>query len=234
MNKDGEPSVEDILRSIKQVISREDEAGSSGPGPLPSLSGGSPFTRNPLHAPPARPVPANEQPAQDDVYDLGGADTVDAEPVSLPAAFAAAQDDFDEAQEEPFVEGPKGFAEDMSAEPVFEAPDTEPEPAFEPEPVAEVAPQPEPEPNPKPEPDPEPAPEPEGLIATAAATAMRAQLASLSAHAAAPAPAAPANPLEDMVRDMLRPMLKEWLDANLTGIIERMVQDEIARITGRR
>lgn len=40
--------------------------------------------------------------------------------------------------------------------------------------------------------------------------------------------------LEGLVRDMLRPMLADWLDANLPGMVERMVQAEIARIAGKR
>ncbi len=36
--------------------------------------------------------------------------------------------------------------------------------------------------------------------------------------------------LEGLAREMLRPMLAEWLDANLPGMVEQMVQDEIARI----
>ena len=39
--------------------------------------------------------------------------------------------------------------------------------------------------------------------------------------------------LEGLVRDMLRPMLAEWLDANLPQMVERMVQGEIARIAGK-
>ena len=37
--------------------------------------------------------------------------------------------------------------------------------------------------------------------------------------------------LEDVVRETLRPMLKSWLDENLTRVVERMVQAEIERIT---
>ena len=40
--------------------------------------------------------------------------------------------------------------------------------------------------------------------------------------------------LEGLVRDMLRPMLAEWLDRNLPGMVERMVKAEIARIAGKR
>lgn len=37
--------------------------------------------------------------------------------------------------------------------------------------------------------------------------------------------------LEGLTRDLLRPMLKEWLDTNLPGIVEAMVEREITRIT---
>ena len=40
--------------------------------------------------------------------------------------------------------------------------------------------------------------------------------------------------LEGMVREMLRPMLAQWLDENLPGMVEQMVRDEIARIAGKR
>jgi hypothetical protein len=35
--------------------------------------------------------------------------------------------------------------------------------------------------------------------------------------------------LEDMVREMLRPMLKVWLDDNLPSVVERLVRGEIER-----
>jgi uncharacterized protein len=37
--------------------------------------------------------------------------------------------------------------------------------------------------------------------------------------------------LEDVVRETLRPMLKSWLDENLPSVVERMVQEEIERVT---
>ena len=40
--------------------------------------------------------------------------------------------------------------------------------------------------------------------------------------------------LEGLVREMLKPMLRDWLDANLPRIVESMVSREIERITGRR
>jgi hypothetical protein len=37
-------------------------------------------------------------------------------------------------------------------------------------------------------------------------------------------------PLEDIIRDMLRPMLKNWLDDNLPSIVEKLVRAEIERV----
>jgi cell pole-organizing protein PopZ len=41
------------------------------------------------------------------------------------------------------------------------------------------------------------------------------------------------NPLEEMVREMLKPILKQWLDEHLPGIVEDHVKREISRITGK-
>jgi cell pole-organizing protein PopZ len=40
-----------------------------------------------------------------------------------------------------------------------------------------------------------------------------------------------ARTLEDLVREMLRPMLKSWLDDNLPGLVERLVRTEIERVS---
>jgi cell pole-organizing protein PopZ len=40
-----------------------------------------------------------------------------------------------------------------------------------------------------------------------------------------------ARTLDDLVRDMLRPMLKNWLDENLPTIVERLVRAEIERVS---
>jgi cell pole-organizing protein PopZ len=37
--------------------------------------------------------------------------------------------------------------------------------------------------------------------------------------------------LDGLMREMLRPMLKEWLDEHLPAVVERMVEKEIARIS---
>lgn len=40
-----------------------------------------------------------------------------------------------------------------------------------------------------------------------------------------------ARTLDDLVQDMLRPMLKEWLDDNLPQLVERLVREEIQRVS---
>jgi cell pole-organizing protein PopZ len=51
---------------------------------------------------------------------------------------------------------------------------------------------------------------------------------------AASIPAPPqTNPLEDMVREMLKPILKQWLDEHLPQMVDEHVKREISRITGK-
>ena len=57
------------------------------------------------------------------------------------------------------------------------------------------------------------------------------ELASVAAAAPPPAPAA--NPLEELVREMLRPILKQWLDDYLPRVVDEHVKREIHRITGK-
>ena len=70
------------------------------------------------------------------------------------------------------------------------------------------------------------------LVSEGAAAASLKSLAALSS--VRPTGAADEGPLEAVIRDMLRPMLKDWLDQNLPLIVEELVTREIARITGRK
>lgn len=80
-----------------------------------------------------------------------------------------------------------------------------------------------------------PAPvEAETIVSHASEAATRTSLAALSSLLVKPSePEAAENTLEGLVREMLRPMMKDWLDANLPRLVEGMVAKEIARITGR-
>ena len=72
----------------------------------------------------------------------------------------------------------------------------------------------------------------DGILSVASEVSARLSLAALSTMLVKPQPGEE-NTLEGLVRTMLRPMLKEWLDARLPGIVEDMVAKEISRITGR-
>ncbi len=89
--------------------------------------------------------------------------------------------------------------------------------APQPTPVADVAPE---------------TPAEASIVSTVAVEASRHALASLSKMVVKPEVAG-SDTLEGMVRDMLKPMLKDWLDANLPEMVERMVAQEVARISGR-
>jgi len=71
----------------------------------------------------------------------------------------------------------------------------------------------------------------ESLLSSGVADATRQALASLSTLIVKPAANAD-NTLDGLVREMLRPMLKEWLDAHLPTLVEGLVAREIARLTG--
>ncbi len=277
-HKDGEASVEDILRSIKQVISREDgprrsadtfarDAARENGQPVPErpasfspygFQRSSPFgARSADAAPPAEPAEVDDiaDEGRTDVFDLRSLDSnaFDVEeagedeaamhdgdrPIILPppegddnivwAGRERADDRKDEIQSRS-----DGEAADHSA-PAHERSGSE-EPLELVEPEEETVKRPEPtaqETAAAPVTDPYPGTT-EGLIAGAAADALRNRFSALQQAANRPAAApSPGNPLEEVVRDMLRPMLKQWLDENMPGLVEKIVEREIARITGR-
>ena len=71
------------------------------------------------------------------------------------------------------------------------------------------------------------------LIDDSVAGHSRQALEELQTIAATVPPAPQVNPLEDMVREMLKPILKQWLDEHLPGMVAEHVKREITRITGR-
>lgn len=109
-------------------------------------------------------------------------------------------------------EEPAPTAVQPEAEPVLEAP------------VAEAAP------------IPAPAPPREALLAPAVAAAAAASVGELLRAVSTERTAAVHRggpTIEDVVREELRPMLKDWLDQHLPGLVERLVRVEIERVVGR-
>ncbi len=78
----------------------------------------------------------------------------------------------------------------------------------------------------------------EPLVNPAARNSMRDNLAALAMIAEPGVPPqivrSGETSLEGLAREMLRPMLSEWLDNHLPGMVETLVKAEIARIAGKR
>jgi cell pole-organizing protein PopZ len=92
----------------------------------------------------------------------------------------------------------------------------EPEPAPPPVPAA-----------PPPPPAPRRAPPRENLLSPSSAANISAAFDTLANNVLAEN----ARTLEDIVKEMLRPMLKQWLEENLPGLVERLVRAEIERVS---
>lgn len=85
---------------------------------------------------------------------------------------------------------------------------------------------------PEPAPPPKPAPlatvtEDDRLVSDVSARAAASAFGQLSAAVAMPADA---QTLDGVVRDLLRPLLKDWLDRHLPAIVEAKVSEEVERI----
>ena len=77
---------------------------------------------------------------------------------------------------------------------------------------------------------------PEHLVAPAAAQAAATSLGALVRTLAQERTTAVSRggpTIEDLVRDEMRPLLKEWLDVHLAPLVERVVRAEIERVVGR-
>lgn len=71
------------------------------------------------------------------------------------------------------------------------------------------------------------------LLDQSVAETSRQSIETLAAVAASAPPVPQVNPLEEVVREMLRPILKQWLDEHLPKLVDEHVKREISRITGR-
>ena len=151
----------------------------------------------------------------------------------------------DDAPAEPEAAAPAPVPE---PEPEYQAPaeddvleltdPIEPEPAHEPEPAplesvgdldvySPAAPEPEPAYTPPPAPSFNRDDVAETLVGDHASSLAASAFGSLSSALLMPKDG---RTLEDVVRELLRPLLKEWLDQNLPRIVETKVEEEVHRI----
>ncbi len=250
-----EPSMEEILASIRRIIADDETKPPVAEKPASPPPAAKPAAAAPAPAP--KPAPAEAPPPAKPAAAKPAAPPIAPAPppAAKPAAATNSQDDIDamlagldEATSEAEIRPPS------PAEPeVFELTDEMalPEPSPPPQPSFQKV---------EPEDDLEFA-----EMAAASAAQQRRPVFEQSAPMAQPAPqayesaAAPqpqmlsrstvsavesafnslantvlsnnARTLEDLVKEMLRPMLKSWLDDNLPGLVERIVKAEIERVS---
>jgi cell pole-organizing protein PopZ len=177
-----EPSMEEILASIRRIISEDDRPGAKKAAPAP---------------PP---------PEEEEVLEL----TDEVEEVAEPEPPPESEPEPEPVAEEPDVVIELKDRVDPEDEPA------EPEPPLTDEIAADLQ---------------------EQLLsrrADAESTSSFAQLAAVMARQRNAMPlGVGTRTLEDLVKEVMRPMIKDWLDANLPRLVERLVLREIRRVADR-
>ena len=242
-----EPSMEEILASIRRIITDGDAAPAAPAAKSEPPKPEAPKAAAPKPAVP-KPAPKASEPASQDDIDamLAAMDAGEDEPAAEPEVAESEAEDEEEALDLAMVRA----AADVSdrAAPAKSAPkampvvEVEEDLGFE-EPVDE---------------------EPMAPVMMPAAPVVTRSTGAVSAPASmasAPAAAAPAllsqdteasvaaafssltqaifsnepRTIEDVMKELLRPMIKTWLDDNLPSVVERLVREEISRVArGRR
>ena len=194
-----EPTMEEILASIRRIISEDDAA--------------------PASAPVAAASSNCDQDASfgQDVLELNEPAVAMPETVSPDFDFDALPTEYE----------PEQVFDDVVVEDRWADPEPEMAPVREayqrPAPAIEPAYQP---------PPPSFAPD-YGLVSDPVADVTSSVFAKLSPSNVFPEMFASVNTVEALVVEMMKPLLKEWLDANLQRIVEDKVESEVARIARR-
>jgi uncharacterized protein len=239
-----EPSMEEILASIRRIIADDEtkppgseQASSPEPGARPEKSDAAappprlPVMKDfPLSANPAaaRAAPAPVAPVSEPVAEPEGSDSqddIDAMLAGLDEATSATQirpslpdgEVFELTDEMALPDAPPPVLHRIELEDDLEFTETvapravHRQPVFEPPPLESVA----------------PPPPPPQMLSRSTVSAVESAFNTLANTVLSNN----ARTLEDLVREMLRPMLKSWLDDNLPGLVERIVKAEIERVS---
>jgi cell pole-organizing protein PopZ len=175
-----EPTMEEILASIRRIISEDEAPGGAPPDAAPAL-----------HAVEAAPAPAepHEEFEDEDVLELNT--PFEAEPsmddIEAAPRFEAEEPDFDDV--EPMPEPMQAFS------------------AFSAAPAAPAG---------------------AGLVDEPVANTVATTFASLSMNMALPREG---RTLEDLVKELMFPILRDWLNQNLPTIVEAQVRAEVDRLS---
>ncbi|WP_031334897.1 PopZ family protein [Rhodopseudomonas sp. B29] len=272
-----EPSMEEILASIRRIIADDEAKPAAAAKDIPAAVAAKPEPPKP--APPSKPVamtppPAAPTPAPAAAKPAAPPPKPAPAPPPKPAAAAPAASDAGNSQDD--IDALlAGLDSSTTEEEIRPAPKPAPAPTPAPAAVAAAAPEPEPDvdvleltdemalpeqpaaPTPLPHPPfhktplmndlefaeaapsrsraPEPAAPPtwstEPLQAPMLSQSTAAAVESAFNSLATTVLSNNARTLEDLVKEMLRPMLKSWLDDNLPTLVERIVRQEIERVS---
>ena len=207
----GEPTMEEILASIRRIISEdtpeEEEGGEEAAEAEPEAAAPEPEEEPAAEEPPVEEPPAEEPPAEEE---------------------AEEGDDDDDALELTQMVADDGSVVDLNAErEAARAREQDEEPAAPDEGAPEIDLE-----------EAAPAPDEEAsLLADTTRSAATSSLLSLAAVAdqqnLANLTEGGNRTLEALVRETLEPHLKTWLDANLPVLVERIVREEIQKMVKR-
>ena len=233
--------MEEILASIRRIIADDQEVAKAPEAEPrraePVIEAPEPSFEDPFEA------LAPEQATEEDVLDLADLPPIKpvepaeapkpvpsalAEPIDFDASaadisFREIEPEAEDLGDSPSVETAADFdlaeEEPASVEPLSEPPPPPPSPRPEPLSFREAPPPPPPPPPPA---------EDRDHLLSRATDASVSQAFNFLAHTVL---TSNARTLEDLVREMLRPMLKDWLDDNLPTVVERLVRAEIERVS---
>jgi cell pole-organizing protein PopZ len=193
-----EPSMEEILASIRRIIADDDTA-KPVPKPAPVAVAPKPAAVRPPVPPPKPVAPPPEPPVahfeppppepEEDILDL-------------------TEQMAESAEEPPSFQTIDGQNDVVFADPQPDPPRAEPRQAYAPPPQPQQS-------------------DAERIMSASTSAAVDSAFNSLAQTVLVQN----ARTLEDLVREMLRPMLKGWLDDNLPGMVERIVKAEIERVS---
>jgi cell pole-organizing protein PopZ len=226
-----EPSMEEILASIRRIIA-DDEA---KPPAAEKAAAPAPVAKPAAAAPAAKPPVMNDiPPSAIPAAQAAAAKVAPAKPAPPPPAASNSQDDIDamlagldeatsEAEIRPPAPEPEVFelTDDMALPEPASFQKVEPDDDLEFTEAARAAQR-----QPAYEPPVESAP-PQQILSRSTVSAVESAFNSLANTVLSNN----ARTLEDLVKEMLRPMLKSWLDDNLPGLVERIVKAEIERVS---
>lgn len=216
-----EPTMDEILSSIRQIIADDDESAAQK---VPAAAASGAKAAEPQPSPVIDPFSDDDEDevptlalSPEQIIDDGAVaepDEIETPEPEMPSAASL------EAAAEMVVPDDVAFAQDEDAPPVAVLKPA-PKPAAN---FAKAAPMPDPDLG---------ADLAEELLEPATAAAVSSAFSKLNAPRISPDMPLTAGGLtvEAMIREMMRPMLKEWLEENLPTMVERIVTQEIERVS---